>query len=85
VIRTCSECQAWAQWVLLWIERPPEEEETTSYTNENGEKVTKTLVPRGLKLIQGPFLCGKHKQAMEKISSEAERTFRFIGATPLKA
>lgn len=82
----CSECSNWAQWVLLWVERPQPDEkpETTTFIDETGAQQTKELAPRGLKFKKGPVLCTVHKEAMERIPSEAERVFRFAGSIPAR-
>lgn len=69
MMQLCEFCSNWAQWQLRWIE--PQEK-------EKDEK----LVPRGLKLTEGPYLCGAHMNELKAQPSDIDRRFSFIGAHP---
>jgi hypothetical protein len=66
----CDDCAAPAQWVMLWVTRFP---------HTDAEKAKK-LAPKGPEFKVGGHFCGHHKEQIEKVPSEMERTFRFAGA-----
>lgn len=68
MIRSCDDCQEWAQWLVRKPVYGPDVNDKSKLVIVKWENVA--------------YLCGAHKQMMAEIPNDLRLHFNFVGSIP---